>query len=99
MCGPMVHVPFGGSTEGASQSSCPARHQGDSSSVAVLLVAERIVCAVVAAPTATPASVRVDARCPAPPVDYRAGLVGGMKHGLELGDYALLFLAVRKTSC
>lgn len=73
LCGPIVHVPFGGSTEGARQSLCPERHQGGSSSVAMLLVAERIVCAVVAAPTATPASVRVDSRCPAPPVDCRAG--------------------------
>ncbi len=68
LCSQMVHVPFGGRTEGASQSLCLARHQGGSSSVAILLVAERIVCAVVAAPTATPASVRIDSRCPAPPV-------------------------------
>jgi hypothetical protein len=52
--------------------------------VAILLVADRIVCAVVAAPTATPASVRIDSRCPAPQVDYR------VKHGLELGECELL---------
>jgi hypothetical protein len=73
LCSPMVHVPFGGSTEGARQSLCLARYQGGSSRVTMLLVAERIVCAVVAAPTATPGSVRIDRRCPAPPVDYRAG--------------------------
>jgi hypothetical protein len=73
LCSPVVHVPFGGSTEGAHQSLCPARHQGGSSSMAILLVAERIVCAVEAAPTATPASVRIESRCPAPPVDYRTG--------------------------
>jgi hypothetical protein len=39
----------------------------------LLLVMKRIVCAAVAALTATPASVRIDSRCPAPPVDYRAG--------------------------
>ncbi len=50
MCSPAVHVPFGSSTEGARHSSRPARHQGGSSSVALLLVEERIVCAVVAAP-------------------------------------------------
>ena len=44
-----------------------------SSSVSILLVVKRIVCTAVAAPTATPASVRIDSRCPAPPVDYRAG--------------------------
>jgi hypothetical protein len=49
------------------QSLGPARHQGGSSSVALLLVAERIVCAVVAAPTATPASVVIGGRCLAPP--------------------------------
>ena len=37
------------------------------------LVVKRIVCAAVAVPAATPASVRIDSRCPAPPVDYRAG--------------------------
>ncbi len=77
----MVHVPFGGSTEGARQSLCLARNQGGSSSVAILLVVKsEIVCAVVAAPTATPVSVRIDSRCPAPPVGYRAGklVVGSM---------------------
>ncbi len=73
LCSPMVHDPFCRSTEGARQSLCPARHQGGSSSVAILLVAERIVSAVVAGPTATPVSVRIDSRCPAPQVDYRAG--------------------------
>jgi hypothetical protein len=37
---------FGGSTEGARQSLCLARHQGGSSRVAILLLAERIICAV-----------------------------------------------------
>ena len=73
LCSPIVHVPFGGSTEGARRSLCQASHQGGSSSVSILLVAERIVCAIVAAPTATPASVRVDNKCPALPVDCRAG--------------------------
>ena len=72
LCGPVVHVPLGGSTEGACQPLCPARQQGGSSSVALPLVVKRIVCAAVAAPTATPASVRIDGRCPAPPVDYQA---------------------------
>ncbi len=73
MCCPMVHVPFSGSTEGSRQSLCPARHQGGSSrvTVAILLVVERVVCAVVAAQTATPVSVRIDCRCPAPTVDNR----------------------------
>ena len=35
MCSPTVHVPFGGSTKGASQSWCTARHQGGSRSVAL----------------------------------------------------------------
>jgi hypothetical protein len=69
----MVHVPFFGSTKGARQSLCPERHQGGSSRVAILLVAEKIVCAIVAALTATPVSVRIDHRCPAPLVDYQAG--------------------------
>ncbi len=43
LCGPMAHVPLGGSTEGARQSWCPARHQGGSSSVAMLPVAEWII--------------------------------------------------------
>ena len=74
LCGPVVHVPLGGSTEGACQPLCPARQQGGSSSVALRLplVVKRIVCAAVAAPTATPASVRIDGRRPAPPVDYQA---------------------------
>ncbi len=72
MCGPIGLVPLGGSTEGACQVLCLARQQGGSSSVAILLVVKRIVCAAIAAPTATPASVRIDSRCPAPPVDYRA---------------------------
>jgi hypothetical protein len=41
--------------------------------VAIMLVVKRIVCAAVAAPTATPASVMIDSRCPAPQVDHRAG--------------------------
>jgi hypothetical protein len=72
----IVHVPFCSSTEGARQSLCLVRHQGGSSSVEsveILLLVERIMCAVVAAPTATPASVRIDSRCPAPPVDYQTG--------------------------
>ncbi len=73
MCSQMVHVPFGCRTKGTRQSLCLTRHQGGSSSVAILLVEERIVCSVMAAPTATPASVRIDSRCPAPPVDYRTG--------------------------
>ena len=71
LCGPIVHVPFGGSTEGARQSLCPARHQGGSSSVAILPVAERVVRAIVAAPMASPAPVTIGSRCPAQPVDYR----------------------------
>ncbi len=66
MCSPMLHLPFGGRTEGALKSL-------GSRSVATLLVAERIVCAVMATPTATPASVKMDSRFPAPPVDYRTG--------------------------
>ncbi len=73
MCSSTVHVPFSGSTEGARLSVCLARQQGGSSRVALLLVAEKMVRAVVAAPTAAPASVMIDGRCPAPPVDYRAG--------------------------
>ena len=74
LCGPMVHVPLGGGTEGARQSWCPARHQGGSSSVAMLPVAERIVRSIVAAPMASPAPVVViGGRCPAQPVDYRTG--------------------------
>ncbi len=73
LCCPVVHVPLGGSTEGACQVLCPARQQGGSSSVAILLVVKWIVCAAIAAPTSTPASVRIDSRCPAPPVEYRAG--------------------------
>jgi hypothetical protein len=73
LCSQMVHIPSGGSTEGARQSLCQARHQGCSSRVAILLVEERIVCAIVAAQTATPVSVRIDSRCPAPLVDYQAG--------------------------
>jgi hypothetical protein len=73
LCSPMVHVPIGGSTEGARQSLCPARYEDGSSSVTILLVAERIVFAVMAAPTATPASVRIDSRYSALPVEYRAG--------------------------
>jgi hypothetical protein len=73
LCCPIGHVPPGGSTEGACQVLRPARQQGGSSSVAILVVVKWIVCAAAAAPTATPASVRIDSRCPAPPVDYRAG--------------------------
>ncbi len=75
LSGRVVHAPLGGSTEGACQVLCPARQQGGSNSVALPLVVKRIVCAAVAAsaPTATPASVRIDSRCPAPQVDYRVG--------------------------
>ncbi len=75
MCGQIGHVPLGGSTEGACQVLRPARQQGGSSSVAILrlLVVKRIVCAAVATPTATPASVRIDSRFPTLQVDYRAG--------------------------
>ena len=74
LCGPMVHVPLGGGTEGARQSWCPARHQGGSSSVAMLQVAEGIVRSIVAAPMASPAPVVViGGRRPAQPVDYRTG--------------------------
>ncbi len=71
MCSPGAHVPLGGSTEGARQSWCPARHQGDSSSVAMLLVAKRIVRSIVAAPMASPAPMVAGSWCPPPPVDYR----------------------------
>jgi hypothetical protein len=46
------------------QSVCQARQQG---SVALLLVAETITYAVVAAPTAAPSSVMIDSRYPSPP--------------------------------
>jgi hypothetical protein len=71
--GPIGHVPLCGSTEGACRVLRPARLRGGSSSVAIVLVVKRIVCAAVAPPTAAPASVRIDSSCPAPPVDYRAG--------------------------
>ena len=32
LCGPVVHVPLGGSSKGACQALCPARQQGGSSS-------------------------------------------------------------------
>jgi hypothetical protein len=64
-----VCFPFGGSTEGAHQSLCPARQYSGFSSVALLLVVERIVCAVMAAPEAAPEPVAIDGRCPAPLVD------------------------------
>jgi hypothetical protein len=70
--GPVVHVPPGGSTEGALPSRRPARHWVGPSSVAVLLVAER-VWPIVAAPTAYPAPVAVGCRHPAPLVGYRTG--------------------------
>jgi hypothetical protein len=96
LCGPMVHVPFGGGTEGARQSLCPARHQGGSSRLAILLVAERIVCAVVAAPTATPMSGDSCVREDRPQVRLSSSNGGqldeldvGMKHGLELGECVL----------
>jgi hypothetical protein len=68
VCSPPVHVPFDGSTERARQALRQVRQQGGSGSVAQLLslVAERIVCAVVAAATAAPA-VMIS--------------VGGMKNG------------------
>jgi hypothetical protein len=70
---------FGGSTEGACQSESlrPTRHQGGTSRVALPMVAERIMCAVVAAPTATPASVRIDSRCPAADSSSTGGQSGG----------------------
>jgi hypothetical protein len=91
LCSPTVHVPFGGSAEGARQSVCQARQQG---SVALLLVAETIIYAVVAAPTAAPSSVMIDSRYPSPPRQ----LVDGMKYDLELGDCASCCPPGRKTS-
>ena len=73
MCSPMAHVLPGGDTGGARQSWCPARHQRGSSSETMLLVAERVVRSIVAAPMATPASVVIGSRCPSRPVDYRTG--------------------------
>ena len=73
MCGPIVHAPLGGSTEGARQSWCLARHQDGSDSVTILPVAERIIRSIVAAPMASPAPVMIGSRCPAQPVDYRTG--------------------------
>ena len=71
--GPVVHVPLGGSTEGARPSWRPTRHQDGSGSVTILPVAERVVRAIVAAPMASPAPVTIGSRCPAQPVDYRTG--------------------------
>ncbi len=68
--GPVVHVPLGGSTEGALPSRRPVRHRVCPSSVAVLQVAERIL-PIVAAPMAYPAPVAVGSRHPVPPVGYR----------------------------
>ena len=73
LCGPVVHVPLGGSTEGARPSWRPTRHQDSSDSVTILPVAERVVRAIVAAPMASPAPVTIGSRCPAQPVDYRTG--------------------------
>jgi hypothetical protein len=73
LCGPVVHVPLGGSTEGARPSWRPTRHQDGSDSVTILPVAERVVRAIVAAPMASPAPVTIGSRCPAQPVDYRTG--------------------------
>ncbi len=54
LCGPMIHAPLGGSTKGGRQTFklFPAIQQGGSSSVALPLLVERIVCAVIEAPTA-----------------------------------------------
>jgi hypothetical protein len=73
LCCPYGPRPPRCSTEGACQSLFQRRHQGGSSSVALSLVVESIVCAVVAAPMGSPASVSIDSRCPAPPVDCRVG--------------------------
>jgi hypothetical protein len=72
LCCPLVHIPFSSSTKGACQSLYLTRYQGGSRSAALPLVAERIVCAVMAAQTASPASVRIDSKCPAAPVDSQA---------------------------
>ncbi len=66
-CSPAVHFPSGGSTEGVR--TCLAREQGGSSSLALLLAAERIVCAVVA-PQHVPVPI---ARCDQAPPDTRGG--------------------------
>ena len=59
--------------EGARQAWCPARHQGDSSSVTMLPVAKRIVRSIMAELMASPAPVVIGSRYPSPPVDYRTG--------------------------
>jgi hypothetical protein len=64
LCGPVVHVPLGGSTEGARPSWRPTRHQDGSDSVTILPVAERVVRAIVAAPMASPAPVTIGSRLP-----------------------------------
>ncbi len=73
--GPVVHVPLGGSTEGALPSRRPARHRVGPSSVAVLPVAESVWPngPIVAALTAYPAPVAVGCRHPVPPVGYQTG--------------------------
>jgi hypothetical protein len=73
LCSPMVHVPFGGSSEGARQSLGPARHQGGSSRVAILLViGEDRLCR--RGSTDGDSCVREDRRqVSSPPVDYLAG--------------------------
>ena len=69
-CSPIVHVLLGGNTEEARQSQRPAGRQEGSSSVAMLLVAERVVCSIVAAPMASPAPLTAGSRYPSRPVDY-----------------------------
>ena len=73
LCSPIAHVPRGGDTEEARQSWCPARHQEGSSSVTMLVVAERVLFSIVATPMASPAPVVIGSRCPSRPVDYRTG--------------------------
>ncbi len=60
LCGPVVHVPLGGSTEGARPSWRP-------------MASPVVASDGVAAPMASPAPVTIGSRCPAQPVDYRTG--------------------------
>ena len=70
LCSPIAHVLLGGNTEEARQSRRPVCRREGSSSVTMLLVAERVVCPIVAAPMASPAPVMKGSRCPSLPVDY-----------------------------
>ncbi len=72
-CSLTVHVPSSYSNKGEHQALCPVRQQCGSSSMAQLPVVERIMCAVVKAPTAVPASVMIDCRYPRTLVDCLAG--------------------------